>query len=89
LEIHPEDIVIMEGTIALSLTTPQEARVARFHLVVSEAVRRSRFLREYKRRGLPEPEAQNLFAARREDEYPEIEALASGAIRVELPGQSQ
>lgn len=89
LEIHPEDIVIMEGTIALSLTTTEEARVTRFHLAVSETVRHSRFMREYKRRGLAEPEAQRLFEARLADEFPEIEALASGAMRVELPGQSR
>jgi histidinol-phosphate phosphatase family protein len=88
LELHPDDIVIVEGTIALGLNTFRFGGDIRVCVATPEPVRRERFVREYRRRGLTQDQAQALYYSRLEDEFRDIEAMTSGAIRVDFSGKT-
>jgi histidinol-phosphate phosphatase family protein len=83
VELSPEHVVVVEGTIALALKT-QAAAVYRYHVAVDESVRQTRMLREYRVRGLDEAAALALYQSRADDEFPVLEALAARGTRVEL-----
>lgn len=85
LSISPNDIVILEGTVALALQVPDQVETHRIHVEIDESERRRRVLREYQLRRLSEAEAQAIYASRSKDEYPVIERLAGTARRVRLP----
>jgi len=79
-----EDIVLVEGVVALALETPGPAETHRFHIELDEGERKGRILREYRLRGCTEDEAQRVYQRRRDDEFPAIEGLAARARRLAL-----
>jgi len=84
LAVERPDVVLLEGAIALALRIAGGVEVHRFQVEIDEEARTQRVLNEYRLRGLTGAEALELYLARREDEFPVIEGLASGARRVEL-----
>jgi histidinol-phosphate phosphatase family protein len=76
LLIHPQDVVIIEGVVALSLApTPVATEVHTWYVTLDELARQKRVLREYQLRGETLTQAQARYAARLLDETPIIEAF--------------
>ena len=76
LLIHPQDVVIIEGVVALSLApTPVATEVHTWYVTLDERARQKRVLREYQLRGETPTQAQARYAARLLDETPIIEAF--------------
>jgi len=84
ISVAPSDVVIVEGTVALALETKTETETHRLHLEIDEDARRERMLKEYRLRGMQDEEALEVYRARREDEVPDIERLASTGRRISL-----
>jgi len=82
--VSPSDIIVLEGIVALALRTASGTETHRFHIEIDEAARRQRMLGEYCLRRMSAAEALELYLARRQDEFPHIEALAAGARRLSL-----
>lgn len=82
--ISATDVVVIEGTVALSLSTTGNAATHRFHVEIDEEVRKQRMLTEYGLRGARPAAALDVYLARRTDEFPVIEELAGAARRISL-----
>ena len=86
--IGPQDIVIIEGTIALMLAAAQEQKSAHtWYVQMDEAKRKKRLLTEYALRGKSVQDAEGIYAQRLLDEASLIEpskAHASHWIDLEL-----
>jgi histidinol-phosphate phosphatase family protein len=82
------DVVIVEGTIALSLLDAiPRPNVHAWFVEIDEVERCRRVLREYRLRGLKDEEAESVYQARQEDETPVILAtskLATKRFELEL-----
>ena len=79
LTLHPGDVVIWEGVVALELARRLGLSAQTIQIDTDETGRRTRFLHYDTRRGLaPEASASSL-AVREDDEHPAITALADGA----------
>lgn len=78
------DVIVIEGTVALSLKTNGKTETHRFHVDIDEDARKHRVLAEYRLRGCDEARALEVYLARCNDEFPVIEALAGAARRVSL-----
>lgn len=87
IKLSNEDVVVIEGTVALALTTGDKERTHRIHVEVPEGLRKQRFLREYRLRGADESAAIKLYESRLEDEFPVVERFAEGARQVFLRSQ--
>lgn len=86
--IGPQDVVIIEGTIALMLATAQEQKALHaWYVQMDEVKRKMRVLSEYALRGQSAQDAESIYAQRLLDEVPLIEfskAHASHCIDLEL-----
>ena len=86
--IRPQDVVIIEGTIALMLAAAQEQKSAHtWYVQMDEAKRKKRLLTEYALRGKSVQDAEGVYAQRLLDEVSFIEsskAHASHCIDLEL-----
>jgi histidinol-phosphate phosphatase family protein len=82
LRIAKRDTVIVEGVIALSVSADLKG-AHRMVVTTDEQVRRSRVIREYGLRG-EQDQAEAIYAARMQDEYPWVEVSAKGAMRFEV-----
>jgi histidinol-phosphate phosphatase family protein len=73
INVGADEIVIVEGTLALSLMNPvsQESRRAWF-IEVDEKKRHERVLREYLLRGMSVDQAEKIYVTRQGDETPAI-----------------
>jgi uridine kinase len=79
LTIASNEVVILEGTIALSLNLAHvRAKVHHWHVDIDEAQRKERLLSEYRIRGRSPSEASAIYEQRQQDEAPYI--LASKKI---------
>ena len=85
LEIKPDDVILIEGTVALALSVPPQLQTNRYHLHLDERQRRLRVLREYELRGFDEDKAIEIYQQRVADEFPVIEQLAVGSVRLDIP----
>ena len=75
--IGPADVVIIDGTIALSLLDPVPASTSHSWFVeVDEDERHLRVLREYRLRGFSGDEAETVYRTRQRDETPAILATS-------------
>lgn len=83
VEIGPEHVLILEGTVALELRRACPA-ARLFFVTIDEAERRQRVVREYRLRGYSVAEAEAILAARDVDESPIVEASAAVAREVPL-----
>ncbi len=82
LEIGHRDVVIVDGTIALSLLDAVPAEISHAWFVeADEEERRLRVLREYELRGFIADEAEAVYRTRQEDETPIILAGAGSATQ--------
>ncbi|MDP1711352.1 MAG: HAD-IIIA family hydrolase [Candidatus Nanopelagicaceae bacterium] len=81
--LRPEDVVVIDGTVALELARSFTAS-HRFFIEIDESERRRRVLKEYQLRGYDEAEAQSIYNARQQDEAPYLLASASNAQRLHL-----
>lgn len=81
--IQPEDILIIEGTVALKLA-PSLGRVHRFFVGIDEPERRRRVINEYLLRGKDKIEAEAIYNARQVDESPEVVSSSHGATHVNI-----
>jgi hypothetical protein len=84
VRITSSDVVILEGTVALSLQPDASTETHRLHVDIDEGTRRHRILNEYKLRGLDENAALDVYVGRTKDELPAIERLAAASRRVSL-----
>ena len=84
VSVSPSDIIVVEGIVALGLHPAGSTETHRFHIEIDEAARRQRMLGEYGLRSMSAAEALKVYLARRQDEFPLIEALAAGARRLSL-----
>ena len=66
INVSPDDILILEGTIAFEIETKQQSQD--FFITIDEGVRKKRVLREYSNRGLNNIEARKIYLSRLEDE---------------------
>jgi histidinol-phosphate phosphatase family protein len=82
------DVVLIEGTVALLIGGPHAAAALRLHVAVEEDARKRRVLREYRLRGYPEAQALEVYAGRRDDEFPAIEAAAAAAGAIRLAAEA-
>jgi histidinol-phosphate phosphatase family protein len=82
--LSPSDVVVIEGTVSLALKTQDSAESHRFHIDIDEEARRQRVLGEYRLRGFAEADADKLYVARHNEEFPLIEGLARTASRIEI-----
>lgn len=80
--VQPDDVVLIEGTVALALHSQNDLDVHRYHLSVDEDVRMKRLIREYRLRGYTEQQAMDIYQQRLLDEHPVIEKLACGATHL-------
>jgi len=80
--INPDDVVLLEGTVALALELPVGDTARRYHLSTPEHSRRQRLVREYLLRGYTEQQAMEIYQQRLRDEFPVIEALSSSAVQL-------
>jgi len=88
LQIGTADVVIIEGTVALTLLSaiPNEIAQAWF-IEIDENERRRRVLREYQLRGMSLDEAEAVYLDRQDDESPVVTAtkqLATHCLHFEL-----
>jgi len=81
--IQPEDILIIEGTVALTLA-PRLGHVHRIFVDIDESERKRRVINEYLLRGKSEIEAAAIYNARQVDERPDIVHSSLGATRVDI-----
>jgi uridine kinase len=81
--IQPEDVVIVEGTVALELSNLFPAS-HKIYVEIDEQKRMNRVLREYRLRGLDEAASLAIYAAREKDETHVIRAHAASALIVDL-----
>ncbi|TIT01731.1 MAG: HAD-IIIA family hydrolase [Mesorhizobium sp.] len=78
ITISPETVLVVEGTVALSLSdVVLGGRAHTFFVDIDEEVRRSRVMREYLRRRMDWGTAASIYGSRQEDETPIV--LASRA----------
>lgn len=80
--ISAEDVMIVEGTIALTMGK-DDPSPHRFYIEIDEIERRRRVIDEYLMRGRTPSEAGEIYASRQADETPIVSQSASGAKRVE------
>ena len=78
--IHPTDILIIEGTVALTLATNLN-NINRLYVAVDELLRKQRVINEYLSRGKSISEAHTIYAERQLDETPVVEKSAVGVPR--------
>jgi histidinol-phosphate phosphatase family protein len=76
--MNHSDVVIFEGVVALVFAVNEKKR-NKFYIHIEEALRKERFLNEYKIRGCSLQVAQDLYARRLKDEYPCIKQMAIDA----------
>lgn len=79
LDIFPEDVIIFEGVIALSLVERSKIITHQFAVCIDEQERKKRFLDEYLRRSYSKEAAESLYQARMADEYETVSSLMSQA----------
>jgi len=80
IAVKTEDIVIVEGTVALMLADSAVGRTShRWFVEVDENERRERVLREYRLRGLNIKNAEAIYTVRQQDEVPVILASAGNS----------
>lgn len=71
-ELQPDATLIIEGVPALVSPALGELADVRLHLGTHEETRKSRFFREYERRGFASAEITDLYASRNLDELPVV-----------------
>ena len=79
--IHSTDILIIEGTVALTLATNLND-INRLYLAVDELLRKQRVINEYLSRGKSLSEAHTIYTERQLDETPVVERSSVGVARV-------
>ncbi|TIT29393.1 MAG: HAD-IIIA family hydrolase, partial [Mesorhizobium sp.] len=78
ISISPETVLVVEGSVALSLSdVVLPGRAHTFFVDIDEELRRYRVTREYSRRGVDREAAARIYSSRQEDETPIV--LASRA----------
>lgn len=82
LTLMPNDVIIVEGVVALALDDPQIKAQNRFFIAIDETERQNRVLQEYHLRGYSEHEAEVINRQRLSDEIPAIEAMVGDARRI-------
>ncbi|WP_316151122.1 HAD-IIIA family hydrolase [Cupriavidus sp. BIC8F] len=85
LQVHPGEIIIVEGVVALTLAEALDAK-HRFFVEIDEAQRRERVVREYILRGVNEVEALRLYEERYAEEVPVVAGPATTAILFRIAG---
>jgi pantothenate kinase len=94
-QIGPQDVLILESTIALHLAKLVKLEKASnknsnshlYYVTMDEALRKARVLAEYALRGKSSVEAEQIYAQRLQDEIPYLEAdkqIATHIIDLEL-----
>ncbi|TVS17975.1 MAG: HAD-IIIA family hydrolase [Gammaproteobacteria bacterium] len=78
----PDDIIVIEGTVALALDPAEWTKVHRIFVQIDENERARRVRREYRLRGLDDASIDALYRERLHDEVPVIDAMAGDALRV-------
>jgi len=78
IQIYPQDILIVEGTIALTLVSHCESARC-IYLETDESIRRLRVIKEYVSRGKTPIEAERIYIDRQFDEIPIIKQSSAHA----------
>lgn len=79
--IHPTDILIIEGTVALTLATNLK-NIKRLYVEVDELLRKQRVINEYLSRGKSLSEALIIYNERQLDETPVVKCSSTRVRRV-------
>lgn len=85
LSVGPGDVVIIEGVVALALEA-EKSVTHRIMVDINEQDRRQRIMREYILKG-EDVQAEAIYAACLQEEWPWVEASSAGALRFEMPIQ--
>jgi uridine kinase len=81
--IQPQDILIVEGTVALTLATNLD-HIHRLFVAIDESVRKGLVIDEYLSRGKSQFEAETVYAVRQLDETPVVERSSVGVTNVNI-----
>jgi len=84
VEIHPDDVIIFEGVIALSLAQHSKVTAHQYAVSIDEGQRKARFIEEYQRRMLTKEMAETLYQERIADEYEFVQMLIEGVRHIPL-----
>jgi cupin fold WbuC family metalloprotein len=84
--ILPSDILIIEGTVSLTLAQ-KSSHVHRIFIHIDESIRKQRVITEYLSRGKSQYEAEAIYVERQFDETPVVERSAIDAIHVNITSQ--
>jgi len=87
VEVTKSDVILIEGVVALGLDTPDTIQSPRFFVEIDESSRKQRVIKEYQLRGLTHAEALEIYLARMQDEFPEVERLSCAAQRTSLSSE--
>lgn len=79
LEIMPSDIVILEGVVALSLSSQLPQGCHKFATVIDERERRTQLMNEYLRNSDNDQESQVHYQKHIQDEYEEVMSIMTQA----------
>jgi uridine kinase len=81
--ILPEDVLIIEGTVALTLPN-DSCQIHRYFVDIDESKRRRRVIEEYILRGKTEAQAEAIYSAREFDESPVVLRSSIDSTHVDI-----
>lgn len=88
LELAPSDVVLVEGVVALDVPALRDACALKVYVALDESVRRERFLRDYRWRGLADAAAEQHYRERELHEHPLVRATRQWADVIVEDSQS-
>ena len=83
VDISPNDILIIEGVVALTLSDVAP-NAKKYYIEVDEKLRKLRVIDEYLSRGMTEVEANRIYLSRQVDEIPVILKSSKNAISLNV-----
>ncbi|MCX6237756.1 MAG: HAD-IIIA family hydrolase [Bacteroidia bacterium] len=84
IKLNAEDIIIVEGVVALELARITQGK-HKFFIEIEEYERKKRMLREYINRGFNLEAANAVYLERLREEVPWIEENGIGALKISIP----
>ena len=83
LDISPNDILIIEGVLALEFSNIVPG-AKKYYVQIDEALRKTRVVDEYLMRGYNKVEAEAIYLRRQLDEVPVIQMTSKNAIHINI-----
>jgi histidinol-phosphate phosphatase family protein len=84
LKISKNDIIIIEGTIALGLGLKSKNKVHKYFIKIDENIRKKRIIKEYELRGESLEKSFEIYSSRQDDESPIINELQADCLEINM-----